>query len=291
MTPSPPAFPPGSSQSSEPAALASSSGVSLGRILDATLNAARRRVRWPRRRTFIAAGLSVVGLVTLSAPVALVLSRAAPAWWRTVDPSDPQTVERAEALENGVLYHLQQSRGAGTAPWRAAVQASDANAWLNTRLPKWARNQSIAWPPRVRELQVYFEGGRMLLGVRLGEEGGRDQFLSASVEPRIDAEGSMWLHAHTVSIGRLTLPASWILPGLSQRLGTEAGPRAKADIIPADLATLPETRELLRALNGEIPIARAPIIRLVDGRRVRLLEIVPREARLELSAVTQSARP
>lgn len=253
------------------------------------LRAKLARLRRPRRRTFIAAGLTVVGLATLSAPIALVLSRAAPAWWRTVDALDARTIERAEALENGVLYHLQQSRGEGNTPWRAAVHAADANAWLNTRLPKWARNQSIVWPARVKEIQVHFDAGRMYLGVRLSDDA-RDQFLTAAVEPRIDAEGSMWLHAHTVSIGRLTLPASWILPGLSQRLASGAGPRAAArgEIIPEDLATLPETRELLRALNGEIPIARAPIIRLVDGRRVRLLEIIPRNGRLELSAVTQS---
>lgn len=268
-------------------ALAASALAALGtRTLP--LRARLARIRRPRRRTFIAAGLTIVGLATLSAPIALVLSHAAPAWWRSVDTLDARTIERAEALENGVLYHLQQSRGEGSAPWRAAVHAADANAWLNTRLPKWARNQNIAWPPRVKEIQVHFDAGRMYLGVRLRDES-RDQYLTAAVEPRIDPEGSMWLHAHTVSIGRLTLPASWILPGLSQRLGSGAGPRAKArgEIIPEDLATLPETRELLRALNGEIPIARAPIIRLVDGRRVRLLEIIPRNGRLELSAVTQ----
>jgi hypothetical protein len=256
--------------------------------------------RRPKRRVFIAAGLGVVGLATLSVPVGLVLMRAAPAWWRAVDTQDARTIERAETLENGVLYHLQQSRGAQSAPWRAAVHAADANAWLNTRLPKWARNQSIVWPARVREIQVHFDAGHMHLGVRLREDapddggavdgGGDDQYLSVAVEPRIDAEGSMWLHAHTVSIGRLTMPASWVLPGLIRRLASDRPPGGDdrgAGFIPEDLATLPETRELLRALNGEIPIARAPIIRLVDGRRVRLLEILPRNARLELTAVTQ----
>ena len=256
----------------------------------------RRALRlWRRLRTVALAG--AVGL--LAGLVVLMLAgwamvRGSPTWWRQVDPSDPRTIAWAEAVHRAVGQHLTERRTADPSrnpddpdaprwqsePWSVRLEPHDANAWLNVELPRWlnASGDGHAWPNAFSQLQVEFREDQLFIGVRV-EADGRSQVLSASLRPEVRADGSLWVPADWVHIGRLPIPAPWVLGEAEQRL---------PDLVPDELRRLPETRAMLRAFAGEHAIVQEPIVRLPDDRYVRLLNIRARHGRLEITCRTEA---
>jgi len=146
--------------------------------------AEERAQAWRRVRVAVlASGLAVSVVVGVGTLIAWRISRQAPDWWRQVDASDPETVTRAESLENGIASAMHRvdrpleispggsdavasgdSGGAAwrSEPWSFSVSAADANAWLNTRLWKWLanRDERLVRPEALRS--VAWKGVRML---------------------------------------------------------------------------------------------------------------------------------
>ena len=84
-------------------------------------------------------------------------------------------------------------------------------------------------------------------------------------------------------VGRLPMPAPWVLQGARSEI--EGG--SETSLIPASAAELPETRQLIDTLLGERPVLELPAIRLLDGRRVRLLAIESRGGVVEFLCRTE----
>jgi len=213
----------------------------------------------------LAGGWIVVGSMT----------RAAPAWWRRIDPANERTVQRANDLEGAISHHISMVRpgstgeaGGGvwrTEPWTVAMRAEDANAWLNVRLPVWMarENPRFEWPDEMTDLQVHFDAPLIRIGARVLADG-REHYLSATLTPELRGDGSLWVKADWVHVGRLPIPASWVLG--------EAEARAE-DLIPAELRDVPEAKTFFRIVAGEEPMAERPVVRLPDNRRVRLMAL------------------
>jgi len=234
---------------------------------------ARQRIAGLRRWLVLGA-LLVVAALTLGVVVSLSLSQRAPAWWRTVRADDPRTVQTAVAIENSLWNSLYKPRAGDGGPWHVWVRASDANAWINTKMRQWvaSRWELDSWPEELGEVQVEFLRGRIALGVRLRTSDG-ERFLSAVVEPIVDEHGSLWLPARSASLGRLTLPAGLLL---------DHAWRNRRELIPPELLALPETERLFRALRGRAPLVESAEQALGDGRRVELVALRSVGSRLEL---------
>ena len=143
-----------------------------------------------------------VALVLCATVLVLVvtsLTRSAPSWWRSV-------------RENGLVNVMYEVRPDAAEPWSVGLRAADANAWLNTRLGQWLRNRDerFVWPAQVRNVQVEFDRGLVQVGVEYVSDE-RPQVISATLRPEFHEDGSLWVRAESVSIGRLPLPADWIL--------------------------------------------------------------------------------
>lgn len=214
-----------------------------------------------------------------------------PSWWRRgLTPSSANAL----ALETGLLDQVSRVERKGQAipnaspgqvkwrsePWRMSMQAQDANSWLTVQLPKWlaSRQPPVAWPEEIAEIQTQFEEGVIHLGVRL-KHGDRERIITATVEPYVDADGSLWLPARRVSLGAMPIPPSWIL-GHARDAG--------GSMFPLALSTLPETRAMFDAFLGNRPIVNDAVMRLADGRRVRLVRIIPRDGKLDLTCRTEA---
>lgn len=265
--------------------------------------------RFTTRRILIAAGFVVIALVTALSLVALALTQAQPRWWKPFDPSDSRTIATAEAVENGIATALTQVRQPApnsrtAAPdsalptaksWRVFITTDQANAWLNIRLKRWLNDQieqgrigpGFKWPPEVGQVQVRFADGRIHIGARVTRDAGAsppaEQTLAAALRPQFHDDGSFWLLAETVSIGRLALPAGWVLPSSSSGA-------ARGEAV-ADIGALPQTQRVLNALEGHAPVLSNPVIKLADGRRVRLLEIEAQSDRLVITCQTEPNPP
>ncbi len=261
-----------------------------------------RRVRTLRawRRVRLIAVTAAVALIAGACVLVLAgwaMVRGSPTWWRQIDPDDPRTIAWAETVHRAVGQHLTERRTGDQAhaasyvpesggsrwqsePWRVSLEPQDANAWLNVELPRWlnATGDGTGWPKAFSQLQVEFRDGHLYIGVRV-EADGRSQVLSASLRPEVREDGSLWVPADWVHVGRLPVPAAWVLGEAEQRL---------PDLVPDELRRLPETRAMLRAFAGEHAIVQEPVVRLPDDRYVRLLSIRSRNGRLEVTCRTEA---
>lgn len=215
-----------------------------------------------------------------------VLIRHAPSWWRTVRKDDPATIEAARRLQDAVATQLHLIRGSGDdgtgEVWAVSIKAGDANAWLNASLPRWLAHQHKAfdWPRELAELQVEFDDGVVRVGALVAIAGERRIF-SATLEPVLSAAGELWMEASWVRVGRLAVPAGLVID------------RARAQrerIVPEPVRDLPETIHMFDAFAGRLPMAREAVVRLGDGRLVRLLKIRARDGRLEVTFRTEPPR-
>lgn len=235
--------------------------------------------------------------MSLGAGMALIagyqMVTRAPDWWRQVDPGDPMTIRIGEAIENAIVTQLHRVEretdeayeGSESGAWRSrewafAITASDANAWLNTRLPKWLQDSEpdLDWPRAVHELQVDFDEALIRVGVLLRGRGGERQIVSATLTPELREDGSLWMRAAWVHIGRLPVPASWVLDQGEVQTRRHLGEQA---------AEVSRQEALFRVFAGDLPAMEDASVRLGDGRRVRIMRLQPRRGRLEVVCRTE----
>jgi hypothetical protein len=243
------------------------------------------------RKRIAFALLALAGALTIALLSSWWLAARTPSWWRSIDPRDPTTSARlatlADAVENGLLILLSQPRpaaatnaaprDASTPPtWSITLDDQAASAWLISKLPRWALSQTslTRWPDELDQVQVAFDDGSITLSARVVHPGG-SRVLSASFRPRVDAQGWLWLEPGWVHLGSLPIPATFAL----SRWGRAVAPEP----LPPELLELPDTPRALRALRGESPLLARPVLRLPDGRRVRLVDIAPRDGSLLLT--------
>jgi hypothetical protein len=239
------------------------------------------------RRWAIGAALGVVFGSSVATLIALALTRVAPSWWRSVRRDDPEVLALGQQVENSVVNRIYKNRADGAPPsgswhsdpWTIEVSAPQANAWLNARLPKWIANQAeeFRWPKDVTEVQVQFEISRIVVGAKV-KAGDRTQVVTATLEPRLERDGRLFMPATWVNVGRLAIPADWILDHARRNAG---------DYLPRDLKGLPETDLAFRAFAGEQAVRTSTLINLGDGRSVRILAIEPRDGSLLLTCQTE----
>jgi hypothetical protein len=253
------------------------------------------------RRIAVAVGFVLVTISTAVVLIALALTRENPRWWTAVNPADPETVATAERVENGVTSALTQVRiannaadgpeSAATAAWQVFITTEQANAWLNVRLRRWLADQAeqgnldFRWPEGVGQMQVSFQHGRIHLGAvitRPSPGGGppRSQTLAAALRPEFGPDGSLWMTAERIEIGRLAVPADWVI-------GSGEKTAAKVADVSTELARQPQTERVLAAIRGERPVLSRPSIKLADGRRVRIVAIEPADDRLVFTCTTE----
>jgi hypothetical protein len=245
--------------------------------LASRLHHSRRRIR----RVALASSLSLVAAACLTLLIAYGLVRSVPSWWRAVQRDHPTTIATGTRVENAVLNRLSKVRetpdGLVSDPWTIALKPDEANAWLNARLPRWLANQNdeFRWPKDLNSLQVNFSPSRVTIGA-LVHTSGHDQVLTATLEPRLDSRGRLYLHARSISVGRLSFPATWVLDD-----------KTAGQYLPRDIRDLPETRALLHALSSGDAVVQQALFRLSDGRRVRILDISPEDGILRITCQTE----
>lgn len=254
--------------------------------------------RKPRLRTIVLVlGVAAVSIASLAALAVWQMSLHSPDWWRSLDPTSDETIAVGTAVEHTIANEFHRVERPGqriddgdpstppsddpwiSEPWAISITASEANAWLNTRLRPWLESQDdeFAWPSDLAEIQVNFDHQTIQLGIRL-KRTGRDRLLSATVEPLVSTDGELWMPASWAYVGRLPIPARWVLDQSDRRLEKLVADRVQED----------ETAQVIvGALKGLEPASDDPIIRLGDGRQVRLLGLRSYRGRLDLVCQTE----
>ncbi|NOG52878.1 MAG: hypothetical protein HND57_00875 [Planctomycetes bacterium] len=203
---------------------------------------------------------------------------ARPEWWALPTQDVRVQASVASDVENSVVTALHEHRGSSESDqeWTLRLTEQEANAWLSTRLPKWSANQfpdSPVGDGTIGLVQVRFEPDLIRLGVQIyfgssdhnpsitevGDgtsvpaepepDGGH--IISVCIRPEMVSDGDkMTVAIEDFMIGRLSLPASQAFSMIGDLL---------ADI-----------QDVESAVSGA-PFT--PMIRLVDDRAVRLLDV------------------
>ncbi len=254
----------------------------------------RRRVvrtaRWAARsRGKITWGFVIAVCAAAVAGLAVMtMADAEPRWWSGASVRSIEMADLARRVENGAITHITADHQGATdeaVEWPVKLSDDGANAWLNLRLPVWlprmtaeefvdVRSASgalverrpvggVRWPESVDEVRVAFVDGRFRIGARVRTGEGTRVF-GATLAPEVRGDGSLWMKATGVSIGRLSLPAGLVL-------GADGG--ALREHLPASLVDSAEGEAIFSKLAGEAPMFEDAVIRLGDGRRVRLLSL------------------
>ncbi len=261
-------------------------------------NAAWKRTAGP---WLVCAAMVVVVVMIVAVLGVSSRMRAQPLWWQPVASENPEIVENATELENAIFTQLHLRRDADriqtetgevlrSAEWTVGLRAEQTNAWLAVRLPKWVAGQMFhamdkagdpeeldVWPEDLSEVQVSFQHPHILVGARI-DRGGDPRYFSATLTPELRDDGTLWLVANRVHVGRVSVPAGWVL--------SEAERRAD-DVVPEAFRGLPEAEAFFQIFAGERPFADEPQIRLGDGRRVRLLSLRSDQGRLIVKCRTE----
>lgn len=311
----------------------------------ASMQQARRARRL--RRLAVVVGLLLAATLSLGWLLVSSMVRSSPTWWRQVTPNDVQTQRIAQEVENAVGTHIHLGREGGveedgiwrSEPWSVSIPASDANAWLNARLPRWIESlePGASVPPGVREVQVEFSDGIISVGIGYAPpaanatsdaEPVRPKVLWATLGAQINDQGALVIKLERAYIGRLPLPISLLsseLFGLSNPLEQIAPPQPHSpqddEPLPGNTPPSPSDnpvgslnlqspdaeepgksdtpnatngpsvrQQIVNAVLNGLPLQGAPILRLDDGRRVRLTGIRARAGRLEITCVTEHGK-
>lgn len=241
-----------------------------------------------RRRVLVIVGLFLAVLLTPALVIGL-LTKLDPAWWPTPPVDSTIVATQAESLENAALAQASLVRSLDplapqgvwfSEPWAVAISEGDANAWLASRLPQWLENRypDAAWATPLSEVRVRFRDSCIDVGARFNA-GSASRIAGATLHPRMSEDGSLWAPASTVFAGRAGFPASAVLTGLRGRVDS---------VLPQGVQKLPELDALLQTLLGEQAAAKEPLLRVDQGRRVRLLDIRVCEDRIELTCRTEA---
>lgn len=236
------------------------------------------------KRGLIASALVVlVGAISVAIAIGFALARSAPSWWVDIDAEDPRNIQLAELVQNGALSHLfedRQSLVGGSVEWPVKMTDEAANAWMNIKLPEWFAKISdgLDWPESVQQLQMVFDNGTIRIGARVRTDIGT-RIYSCAIVPELHEDGSLWMKAQTVSMGRLTMPAGWVLSGADT---------SAAKYIPEQLRGTAEAEALFEKLTGQLPLFDIAEVSLGDGRRVRLLGLRVRDGTVIAHCVTMN---
>ena len=199
-------------------------------------------------------GMVVVALVAWS--VVRSVAATPPAWWRSVDASDPETVALAEEVQNSLITELHRVGRTPSEEWAIVLTPAQANAWLNAEFPSWlASRQGTQWPKELVTLQVGFDPGRVRVAGELMVDGAR-HYVSASFRPRLDDRGALWAEDAEFAVGRLGIPVREALDRI--------GGKVKGEWASA-------FSRLSASATGDAALINEPIINLSDGRRVRVV--------------------
>ncbi|MDI1288345.1 MAG: hypothetical protein PSX37_00135, partial [bacterium] len=204
-----------------------------------------------RRRVVVVIGLLLAALLTPALVIA-ALAKLDPSWWPSPSADAQATANQAEALENAALAQASLVRNADpdatngawfSEPWSVAISESDANAWLESRLPRWLENRyaGAEWAKPLSEVRVRFREGAVDVGARLGTAAS-SRIAGATLHPRMDADSTLWAPASSVFAGRAGLPAPIVMRGLRGRV--EA-------VLPQSVKNLPELENLFQTMLGE----------------------------------------
>lgn len=224
------------------------------------MTSARRPAKRSRSRiivrSVIAGALVLIVVFVIVAAVFVSRLSKQPEWWTPELAGDGHAAQLAEEAEKGMTRVLSKERDAGRS-WTVELTQEQANAWLATRLERWAQSQHADWPAMVRGVRVAFEDQRVTIGVAL-DAAGSTRFASITLTPAPITGDNLRLHLTHARVGVQGVPISALRALMRDLLPDDALPSGvdraiREGVIEAPARyTLDDGRQLrLSAIHAE----------------------------------------
>lgn len=203
-------------------------------------SAVARRPRARRRRVLrVVAVLTILVVAALIIAGAIIIPRltAEPEWWTPTLAADADAARLAEDAEEGMTRVLSKDREPGQT-WTIELTEEQANAWLATRLERWARSQHTDWPSAVRGVRVSFDSGAITIGVA-ADIASSTRYASLTIEPRSTPDAPVRLRLVGARLGVQPVPLSALRAAMADHIPRGSLPPALAEAIRMGESALP----------------------------------------------------
>lgn len=212
--------------------------------------------------------LVMTALVCASAATLWQLVNTGPAWYEPPVISDERD-QLGDRFENRLLQEAQNIRPPDE-NWTVRVREDHLNAWLANRLLPWIEHEpDMQWPAELAPPQVHITKKGIDVAVDINMEGAHT-IVVARLSPRV-TEGGIAIDLERIGAGRLMLPGD-----PTERVRAVVEDLRKNEQISADLEEY-----LLKFAEGGDDLIRE--IKLVDDRRLRLLNVVCNDGSVDLT--------
>ena len=195
--------------------------------------------RFPWLRVILIVLLVLISTVAIALFYVRSRIQQPPEWWAPADALSQDVIALGEQVENSVVTNANRARPGGNAShsssgaepdiWVLRLSEDEVNAWLATRLPKWAANQypGSFLAQDVGEMHVRIEDGLLRIGARVGAGAGTKSAVGADVGQSIgiafapirQGDGTWGVEIVESLLGRLSVPLSRGLEVFSQMDG------------------------------------------------------------------------
>ncbi len=184
--------------------------------------------------------LAIVVAAALIIGALIIVPRltAEPEWWTPTLAADADAARLAEDAEEGMTRVLSKDREPGQA-WTIELTEDQANAWLATRLERWARSQHKELPGAIRGVRVSFDSGVITIGVA-ADVASSTRYASVTIEPHSAPDGPVRLRLVGARLGVQPVPLSALRAALADHLPRGSLPPALTEAIRAGESDLPE---------------------------------------------------
>lgn len=229
--------------------------------------------------------LVLAALLLASAGILYALSAATPDWWKPASPEDPKSKAIAEAFESYLVTEANRVRPAASpsgpdsyrsAPWSVVVGQEEVNAWLASKLPRWAASRGRS----AGTVQLKFEQSGMAIAAQVA--GAR--VVSAKVGGlNVLERGIVLAEIRDIRVGRL--PLKWTgmsAAGLVGGASSGEKPDTERTEVPQSLGAMH-----LDPVGNVIEVEMRAVAHLADGRSVRLVKLRTGDGFVELTCVTE----
>lgn len=204
-----------------------------------------------------------------------------PVGWVVVDQSDAAVVERARVTENDFGSRFSHVYPLGE-PWEYRVTEDDVNAWLGVRLGKWLLNQNVSANrvEVVERTRVVFtpRGFELACQPPLSQTDWVNPVVSLVFVLGKGDGGMLTVNLDSARVGAVGVPLDLVFEELEANGALLEGLGGVGERFKGRAGAL---KEMLSNIELDMP--------LLDGRKVRVLEVQMAKGAALLKCVTEKA--
>lgn len=173
-----------------------------------------------KRITLTRVTLALIGVLSLAALWIVWQWNRTPTYWRDneqfVQQEEAKLRDIADSLEGRVISELSRAGRDGQLS-TITISFDEANAWLRSKLPQWAKHEGFAMPKPLRDYMVASDQGKPVIAFVLDTEE-ITQVISIRLDTHVRDSGKLFLKIDDFKAGSISMSPDSILDHVRNKL-------------------------------------------------------------------------